>query len=106
MHKSLHIPKRTLLDSRLAQPFEKSSEMLRELFTLQQRAAVSMCQWRILTVKLTPARKKLWMRSCEKDRSNQEASPLLPMASTGQPSMASLQSFSSSGVAGCLKTKE
>ena len=33
-----------------------------------------------------------------------QPSPLLPMASTGHPSMASLQSASSSGVVGCLKT--
>ena len=33
-------------------------------------------------------------------------SPSLPMASTGQPSIASLQSASSSGDSGCLKTKE
>src|SRR6478736_9333789 len=31
-----------------------------------------------------------------------QSSPLLPMASTGHPSMASLQSDSSSGVVGCL----
>jgi hypothetical protein len=31
-------------------------------------------------------------------------SPLLPIASTGHPSMASLQSASSSGVVGCLNT--
>ena len=35
---------------------------------------------------------------------SEDQPPLLPMASTGQPSMASLQSASSSGVAGCLKT--
>src|ERR1700731_360569 len=33
-----------------------------------------------------------------------QPSPLLPMASTGHPSMASLQSASSSGVVGCLNT--
>src|SRR5208282_2273772 len=33
-----------------------------------------------------------------------QPSPLLPMASTGHPSMASLQSVSSSGVVGCLNT--
>ena len=33
-----------------------------------------------------------------------QPSPLLPMASTGHPSMASLQSASSSGVLGCLNT--
>jgi hypothetical protein len=33
-----------------------------------------------------------------------QSSPLLPMASTGHPSMASLQSASSSGVVGCLNT--
>jgi hypothetical protein len=33
-----------------------------------------------------------------------QSSPLLPMASTGHPSMASLQSVSSSGVVGCLNT--
>lgn len=32
--------------------------------------------------------------------------PLSPMASTGQPSLASLQRASSSGDAGCLKTYE
>ena len=35
---------------------------------------------------------------------NTQSSPLLPMASTGHPSMASLQSASSSGVVGCLNT--
>ena len=33
-----------------------------------------------------------------------QPSPLSPMASTGHPSMASLQSASSSGVVGCLNT--
>ena len=33
-----------------------------------------------------------------------QPSPLLPMASTGHPSMASSQSASSSGVVGCLNT--
>jgi hypothetical protein len=33
-----------------------------------------------------------------------QPSPLLPMASTGHPSMASWQSASSSGVVGCLNT--
>jgi len=33
-----------------------------------------------------------------------QPSPLLPMASTGHPPMASLQSASSSGVIGCLNT--
>ena len=33
-----------------------------------------------------------------------QPSPLFPMASTGHPSMASLQSASSSGVVGCLNT--
>ena len=33
-----------------------------------------------------------------------QPSPLLPIASTGHPSMASLQSASSSGVVGCLNT--
>jgi hypothetical protein len=33
-----------------------------------------------------------------------QPSPSLPMASTGHPSMASLQSASSSGVVGCLNT--
>jgi hypothetical protein len=33
-----------------------------------------------------------------------QPSPLLPMASTGHPPMASLQSASSSGVVGCLNT--
>ncbi len=35
-----------------------------------------------------------------------QPSPLLPMASTGHPSMASLQSASSSGLVGCLNTWE
>ena len=33
-----------------------------------------------------------------------QPSPLLPIASTGHPSMASLHSASSSGVVGCLNT--
>jgi hypothetical protein len=33
-----------------------------------------------------------------------QPSPSLPMASTGHPSMASLQTASSSGVVGCLNT--
>src|SRR5471032_3344064 len=41
-------------------------------------------------------------------RRNQDAaaSPSLPMASTGQPSRASMQRAISSSVVGCLKTKE
>ena len=35
-----------------------------------------------------------------------QASPSLPMASTGQPSRASMQSATSSSVVGCLCTKE
>src|SRR5262249_2517518 len=47
-----------------------------------------------------------WIRRSETAATNYAAFPSLPIASTGQPSIASLQRPSSSGVSGCLYTYE
>ena len=61
-------------------------------------------RWLARVLLVCPFAALVWLGSSLSWFYHTQSSPLLPMASTGHPSMASLQSASSSGVVGCLNT--